>query len=266
MAMVETTFTVQVQTWVNPGETQVRIDALRTWRELYRQIANAGIGWTLEVTTDTLNGKNGGTFAGKMQHTATGLWYNCFTTTDTSASYSYDYSPMYTATGKHVGRVRATSPLYYNATANGQNTYFVDNINGGVFQDCRGAQGNSSCLWRIARGELIDGTSEGYAAQLSLDGTSDSAHSIIIDLYGFSDLVGSAQSIAFQSVAGRTGSASQLYVGRCYGIREGQTAGVTVTWGGKKIYRTVYTLMPKATYSINGTRYTALDRNTLLEE
>ena len=264
MAMVETTFTVQTQTWVNEGSTYVNIDYLRTWRELYRQIANAGIGWTLEVITDTLNGKNGGTFAGKMHHTATGLWYNCYA--NSASNRLSNACTMYTAAGKSIGQCYITSPLYYNNIANSQNTYFVDNINGGVFQDCRYAFGSSLCMWRIARGELVDGTSEGYARNTSSTDTTSRSSSIILGLQGYNDLTGIAQEIDFSAIYGWTGSASQLYIGRCYGIRTGQTSGVTVTWGGKKIYYTGYNLTSRATYSINGTRYTALSANILLEE
>lgn len=263
MAMVETTFTVQTQTWVNPGESQVRIDYIRTWRELYRQIANAGIGWTLAVTTDTLDGKNGGTFAGKMYHTATGIHYSCFAST--ASNLQSNSNNMYTTDGKFIGRCNSVTPLYYNPVASSQNTYFVDSINGGIFQECRVALGSSLCMWRVAQGELIDGTNEGYAGYTTSEYT-DSTSSIIATLRGYSDLTGNAEEIDFKAIYGWTGSASQLYMSRCYGIRTGQTSGVTMTWGGKKLFKTGYNLIPRANYSINGTRYTALSANILLEE
>ena len=276
MAMVEKTFTVVTQTWVNEGSTAVNIDYIRTWRELYYQIAAAGIGWTLEVTTDTLNGKNGGTFAGKMHHTATGLWYTCYassssSSTSTNSGGTYNNRLIYNAAGKSCGRyVWLCLPLYFNNAAGSQNTYFIDEINDGVFQDCRPSQGQSNCMWRVARGELIDGTSEGYCSGSStgngIGGNSSSISSIISDLYTYSDLADSTQGVSFSGLSGSVMSGAQLYIGRCYGIRSSQTNGITMTWGGKKIWRTSYTLVPKATYVIDNKRYTALNENILLEE
>ena len=268
MAMVEKTFTVVTQTWVDEASATIKIDYLRTWRELYYQIAAAGIGWTLEVTTDTLNGKNGGTFAGKMHHTATGLWYNCYSS---SGNTSTTALAIYNAAGKLCGRYMALYlPLYNNTGANSQNTYYVDEINDGVFQDCRIAQGPSKCMWRVARGELIDGTIEGYSSSISGSSSADSSSSssIITELRTYSDLVGEPQSVSFTAtgIGGTVAYGNQLYIVRCYGIRTNQTNGITVTWGGKKTWRTSYTLVPKATYVIDNKRYTALSENVLLEE
>ena len=271
MATVEKTFTVATQNYVNSGSTVVNIDYLRTWRELYRQIADANIGWTLEVTTDTLNGKNGGTFAGKMHHTATGLWYNCFSSSSSSDDYIRKSITIYNADGKDCGYyVYLYIPYYFNKVANSQNTYFVNEINDGVFQDCRTSQNVSTCMWRIARGERIDGVSEGYCGSAgsasSGYGGASSHDSIIYSLRTYSDLTGSYQDVGWAAASGSVSSGAKLYIGRAYGIRSNQTNGITMTWGGKKTWRSSYTLVPKSTYVINNVRYTALNENILLEE
>lgn len=269
MAMVETTFTVHAQTWVNEGSTAVNLDYLRTWREFYRQIATANIGWTLDVTTDTLNGKNGGTFAGKMTHTVTGLWYNCYAS-QYNSSYAEHGADIYTSDNKRLGYIWLVSPLRYTEQPGALTVYYVDSINGGVFQDCRMAQGQSSCLWRIAKGELIDGTSEAYSGDNNYNGGSSaqasSSTSILMGLKGYNDLQANVQSISYTGIYGTVGGGSQQYIGRCYGVRSYRQNGIIVTWGGKKIWRTDNTLVPKATYSINNVRYTALASSILLEE